>query len=97
MTSRQPAQDVYHLEVSARPLPLRVLRSLGSILVGIVSSGEAVSPGNIQWHIVETASGRRLTTVKESFGTSGLDETDLRHDLETMTPAEFASRWSLST
>lgn len=90
------ASSVWHIEEGKRPLLARVLRVSGSLVWGILTLGGAVSPSNRIWHIIESRTGRVVTTVKGGFG----DETDtgaqLASELETFSPAEFAARWGFT-
>lgn len=87
------ASRIWHIEVGKRSLLVRVLRTVSTLIIALITMGGAVSPSNRVWHVVETATGRVLTTVKSTYGDEGDPGTALQSDLETYPPAEFAARW----
>lgn len=87
------ASEVWHIEVDKRPLPARILRTFATVVWGLLTEGGAVSPSNQVWLVVETATGRVLTNVKQSYGDESDTGAQLASELETYSPSEFAARW----
>ena len=87
------ASEVWHVEVDKRPLPARMLRTFATVVFGLLTEGGATSPANQMWHIVETATGRILTTVKQNYGDESDTGAQLASELEAYSPSEFAARW----
>ncbi len=91
------ASSVWHIEVGKRPLPTRALRTFVTVVLGVLTEGEAVSPSNRVWKIIETSTGRVLTTIKDYYGDDSDTGADLEADLVTFPPAEFAARWGFAS
>ena len=58
--------------------------------------GGAASPSNRVWKVIETETGRVLTTVKSGYGDESDPGAELAADLEALSPTEFASRWGFT-
>lgn len=96
MNTSDAASRVWHIEVGKRSLPIRVLRTVATLVIALLTMGGGVSPSNRVWNVVETASGRVLTTVKSTYGDDGDPGVALEADLEVYSPAEFAERWGFA-
>ena len=90
------ASSVWHIEEGKRPLLARVLRVSGSVVWGVLTLGGALSPSNRVWRIIETGTGRVLTTVKGGYGDEADTGAQLASELETFSPTEFAARWGFT-
>ncbi len=90
------AASVWHIEVGKRALPVRVLRTALTLIIALLTMGGAVYPSNSVWKVVETETGRVLTTVKRVYGNEDDPGTALAADLEVFSPAEFAARWGFT-
>ena len=97
MNMHETASSVWHIEVGKRSLPIRVLRTVSTLVIALLSMGEgAASPSNRVWKVIETETGRVLTTVKSTYGDEHDPGAALAADLEVFSPAEFASRWGFT-
>ena len=92
MNVHETASSVWHIEVGKRSLPIRVLCTVSTLVIALATMGGAVAPSNHAWKVVETDTGRVLTTIKSTYG----DESDPGADLEALSPTEFASRWGFT-
>ena len=61
MNMHETASSVWHIEVGERALPIRVLRTVSTLVIALSTMGGAVSPSNRVWKVVETETGRVLT------------------------------------
>lgn len=91
------ASGVWHIEVGERPFPARALRTVATVVIGVLTEGGAVSPSNQVWKVIETSTGRVLTTIKDYYGDDSDTGAELAADLETFPPAEFAARWGFAS
>ncbi len=96
MNMHETASSVCHIEVGKRALPIRVLRTVSTLVIALLTMGGAVAPSNHVWKVVETATGRVLTTVKSTYGDESDPGAELAADLEALSPTEFASRWGFT-
>ena len=96
-TGTELAANVYHIEVDKRSLPIRMLRTFATLVWGLLTMGEAASPSNRVWKVVETSTGRVLTTAKSTYGDESDTGAELAADLEAFSPTEFALRWGFSS
>jgi len=92
----ETASSVWHIDVGKRSLPIRVLRTVSTLIIALLTMGGVVLPSNRVWKIVETDTGRVLTTVKSTYGDEGDPGAALEADLEVFSPAEFAARWGFA-
>lgn len=92
------ASTVWHIEIGERSLPIRMLRTTATWVIALLSWGApgVPPPSNHVWNVVETASGRVLTTVKGGYGDETNHGTTLEADLQALSPGEFAARWGFS-
>ncbi len=96
MNMHETASSVCHIEVGKRALLIRVLRTVSTLVIALLTMGGAVAPSNHVWKVVETATGRVLTTVKSGYGDESDPGAELAADLEALSPTEFASRWGFT-
>ena len=89
----ETASNVWHIEVGRRSLPVRVLRTVSTLVIAVLTEGGTVSPSNRVWKVVETETGRVLTTVKSTYGEEDDLGAALATDLGVFSPEEFAFRW----
>ena len=92
------ASNVWHIEVGKRPLPIRMLRTFATLVWGLLTLGGAASPSPAPriWHIIETGTGRVLTTIKDTYGDESDTGAQLASELEAFSPTEFAARWGFT-
>ena len=90
------ASSVWHIKADERRLPARILRTFTTLILAVLTEGGAVSPSNRVWKIVETSTGRVLTTIKDSYGDGTDTGAQLASELEAFSPTEFAARWGFT-
>lgn len=96
METLDAASSVWHIETGKHPLPARILRTFTTLIWAVFTLGGAVSPSNRVWRIVETSTGRVLTTIKETYGDESDTGAQLASEIETFSPTEFAARWGFT-
>ena len=90
------ASSVWHIEVGKRPFLIRLIRTIGALVIAVFTMGEpGFAPSTRVWHVVETATGRILITVKSDFGDDIDHNVALTEDLRTLSTVEFAARWGI--
>ncbi len=96
METLDAASSVWHVEIDKRRLPARMLRTFTTLIWAVLTWGGTASPSNRVWRIVETSTGRVLTTIKDSYGDESDTGAQLASELEAFSPTEFAARWGFT-